>query len=146
VRRRAVNGLRSLRRHPIAHNVVMVGKPQIFVPGWGPEHLWSACPGQRDQATCAPGLSRPAQGDAPRGQAVALVGAPPSSLDHVSVYVDEVAIGAKPTGLGALREHLSKLPFEPARSLDFGAGGMCPRASLHSRDSIQRWSRTAQPP
>jgi hypothetical protein len=45
---------------------------------------------------------------------VALVGAPPSSLDRVSVYVDEAAIGAKPTPLAALREYLSKLPFEPA--------------------------------
>lgn len=50
----------------------------------------------------------------PNARPVALAGAPPSSLDYVSVYVDEAAIGAKPTGLAALREHLSKLPFEPA--------------------------------
>lgn len=51
-----------------------------------------------------------------------LAGAPPSSLDYVSVYVDEAAIGAKPTSLAALREHLSKLPFEPSMN---GIGAVC---------------------
>ncbi len=45
---------------------------------------------------------------------IAVTRTAPSALDQVSVFVDETAIGARPTSLEALRGHLSGLPFEPA--------------------------------
>ncbi len=92
----------------------MVDEPQIFVPGWVQSTSGLLVPGSVARLPAPPvfrGLPKELR---PNTRPVALVGAPPSSLDYVSVYVDEAAIGAKPTSLAALREHLSKLPFEPA--------------------------------
>jgi hypothetical protein len=92
----------------------MVDVPQIFVPGWVQSTSGLLVPGTVARLPAPPvfrGLPKELR---PSARPVALAGAPPSSLDHVSVYVDETAIGAKPTTLAALREYLSKLPFEPA--------------------------------
>jgi hypothetical protein len=92
----------------------MVDEPQIFVPGWVQSTSGLLVPGSVARLPAPPvfrGLPKELR---PHARPVALAGAPPSSLDYVSVYVDEAAIGAKPTSLAALREHLSKLPFEPA--------------------------------
>jgi hypothetical protein len=92
----------------------MVDEPQIFVPGWVQSTSGLLVPGSMARLPAPPvfrGLPKELR---PHARPVALAGAPPSSLDYVSVYVDEAATGAKPTSLAALREHLSKLPFEPA--------------------------------
>jgi hypothetical protein len=92
----------------------MVDEPQIFVPGWIQSTSGLLVPGSVARLSEPPAFRGLPKGLRPHARPVALVGAPPSSLDYVSVYVDEAAIGAKPTALAALREYLSKLPFEPA--------------------------------
>ncbi len=92
----------------------MPDEPQIFVPGWVQSTsglLVPASVGRLPAATAYRGLPTELR---PTVRPIAFAGAPPSSLDHVSVFLDEAAIGAHPTTLAGLREHLSKLPFEPA--------------------------------
>jgi|GEM_PF-1535721 len=92
----------------------MVDEPQIFVPGWVQSTSGLLVPSSVARLPATPiyrGLPKELR---PAARPVAIAGAPPSSLDHVSVFLDEAAIGAKPTTLAALRGHLSKLPFEPA--------------------------------
>jgi hypothetical protein len=92
----------------------MVADPQIFVPGWVQSTSGLLVPSSVTRLPAPPAFRGVPKELRPQAGPVALVGAQPSSLDYVSVYVDERAIGAKPTALAALREHLSKLPFEPA--------------------------------